>query len=95
MLLIPGSRSDCQAYPLKALLGHSMKGDVTASHYMQIGVERLRPWLEKYECFMLKLINETPKVSFIRTPTASPGMKDALRTHHHGGSLDERRIPGF
>ena len=50
---------DCPAYPLKALLGHSMKGDVTASHYTQIGVERLRSWLEKYERFMLKLIDGT------------------------------------
>lgn len=50
---------DCPAYPLKALLGHSMKGDVTASHYTQIGVERLRPWLEKYENYLLKLIDAT------------------------------------
>ena len=50
---------DCPAYPLKALLGHSMKGDVTASHYTQIGVERLRPWLEKYERFMLKLVDDS------------------------------------
>ncbi len=32
---------DCPAYPLKALLGHSMKGDVTTAHYTQITVERL------------------------------------------------------
>lgn len=49
---------DCPAYPLKTLLGHSMKGDVTATHYTQIGVERLRPWAEKYEAYLLKLIGD-------------------------------------
>ncbi|SEL32464.1 Phage integrase family protein [Nitrosovibrio tenuis] len=58
---------DCPAYPLKALLGHSMKGDVTASHYTQIGVERLRPWLEKYERFMLKLIDGRPEAKEVDT----------------------------
>ncbi len=40
---------DCPAYPLKTLLGHSMKGDVTTNHYTQISVERLRPWAERYD----------------------------------------------
>ena len=40
---------DCPAYPLKALLGHRMKSDVTTAHYTQITVKRLRPWAEKYE----------------------------------------------
>jgi integrase len=48
---------DCPAYPLKALLGHSLKNDVTSAHYTQISVERLRPWAEKYEAFLLSLIN--------------------------------------
>jgi integrase len=48
---------DCPAYPLKALLGHSLKGDVTSAHYTQINVERLRPWAEKYEAHILSLIN--------------------------------------
>lgn len=48
---------DCPAYPLKALLGHSMKNDVTTAHYTQISVERLRPWAEKYEQFMLQLVS--------------------------------------
>jgi integrase len=49
---------DCPAYPLKALLGHSMRGDVTTAHYTQIGVERLRPWTEKYELAILKLVGD-------------------------------------
>lgn len=47
---------DCPTYPLKALLGHSLKGDVTSTHYTQIGVERLRPWAEKYDAYLLKLL---------------------------------------
>jgi len=54
---------DCPAYPLKALLGHSMRGDVTASHYTQIGVERLRPWLEKYEAFLMKMVLEKEQIT--------------------------------
>lgn len=50
---------DYPAYPLKALLGHSMKGDVTTAHYTQITVERLRPWAENYEQFLLKLVGDT------------------------------------
>lgn len=46
---------DCPAYPLKALLGHSMRGDVTTAHCTQITVERLRPWAEKYEQYILKV----------------------------------------
>jgi len=56
---------DCPAYPLKTLLGHSMRGDVTASHYTQIGVERLRPWAEKYEAYLLKLINDDEKSNVV------------------------------
>ena len=40
---------DCPMYPLKTLLGHSLKGDVTANHYTQINVERTRPWAERYD----------------------------------------------
>lgn len=47
---------DCPAYPLKALLGHSLKNDVTSAHYTQISVERLRPWAEKYESTILDLL---------------------------------------
>ena len=47
---------DCPAYPLKSLLGHSMRSDVTTHHYTQISVERVRPWAEKYESYILKLV---------------------------------------
>ncbi len=49
---------DCPTYPLKALLGHSMNGDVTTSHYTQINVERLRPWADKYEAKILQLLSK-------------------------------------
>ena len=49
---------DCPPYPLKALLGHSLRGDVTTNHYTQIGVERLRPWAQKYEAKVISLIND-------------------------------------
>lgn len=52
---------DCPPYPLKALLGHSLRGDVTTNHYTQIGVERLRPWAEKYDAKIASLIAEPPK----------------------------------
>lgn len=57
---------DCPAYPLKALLGHSMKSDVTTAHYTQISVERLRPWAEKYEQFLLKVIGNTKSAKVLR-----------------------------
>ncbi|MCP2085925.1 UNVERIFIED_ORG: integrase [Paraburkholderia sediminicola] len=47
---------DCPGIPLKALLGHSLKGDVTTAHYTQITVERLRPWAERYEQHLLTLV---------------------------------------
>jgi len=47
---------DCPGIPLKSLLGHSLKGDVTTAHYTQITVERLRPWAERYEQHVLALI---------------------------------------
>jgi integrase len=47
---------DCPGIPLKSLLGHSLKGDVTTAHYTQITVERLRPWSDRYERHMLALI---------------------------------------
>ena len=50
---------DCPAYPLKALLGHSMKSDVTTAHYTQITIERVRPWAERYESYILKLVDGT------------------------------------
>lgn len=49
---------DCPAYPLKALLGHSLKGDVTTAHYTQLNVERIRPWAERYEQHVLKLVGD-------------------------------------
>jgi integrase len=49
---------DCPAYPLKALLGHSLKGDVTTAHYAQINVERLRSWAKRYEDKVLELVSE-------------------------------------
>lgn len=51
---------DCPAYPLKTFLGHSVRGDVTASHYTQIGVERLRSWAEKYENHFAKIVGDAP-----------------------------------
>lgn len=51
---------DCPAYPLKALLGHSMKGDVTTNNYTQISVERVRPWAEKYEVYIRRLVGDIP-----------------------------------
>jgi integrase len=51
---------DCPAYPLKALLGHSMKGDVTTNNYTQISVERVRPWAEKYEAYIRRLVGDIP-----------------------------------
>lgn len=44
---------DCPAYPLKTLLGHSTRADVTASHYTQISVERLRIWMDRYEAYLV------------------------------------------
>ncbi|MDH6149315.1 MULTISPECIES: tyrosine-type recombinase/integrase [Paraburkholderia] len=51
---------DCPGIPLKSLLGHSLKGDVTTAHYTQITVERLRPWAERYEEHVLALLAATP-----------------------------------
>lgn len=56
---------DCPAYPLKALLGHSMKGDITTANYTQITVERLRPWAAKYEEFMLKLVGNSGSAKLV------------------------------
>lgn len=62
---------DCPGIPLKSLLGHSLKGDVTTAHYTQITVERLRPWAEKYENHMLELIStgEQPSESLVSAAT--------------------------
>lgn len=66
---------DCPAYPLKALLGHSMRNDVTTAHYTQITTERLRPWAEKYEQFILKLLGDADSARIVtlcnQTVTAS------------------------
>lgn len=51
---------DAPAYVVKALLGHSMKSDITTHHYVQLSVERLRPWLEKYEVALLRLVGDIP-----------------------------------
>ena len=56
---------DCPAYPLKALLGHSLKSDVTTAHYTQISVERLRPWAVKYEQHLLKLVGDAPSADVV------------------------------
>lgn len=48
---------DCPGIPLKSLLGHSLKGDVTTAHYTQITVERLRPWAQRYEQRLLQLVD--------------------------------------
>lgn len=57
---------DCPAYPLKALLGHSMKGDVTTAHYTQLSLERLRPWAEKYEAHMMKIVGDVAGADVVR-----------------------------
>ncbi len=49
---------DCPAYPLKTLLGHSMKGDVTTNHYTQISVERVRPWADRYDVLIDDFLND-------------------------------------
>ena len=54
---------DCPPYPLKALLGHSMGGDVTTEHYTQITVARIRPWAERYEALILHLVSKVDEVS--------------------------------
>ena len=56
---------DCPAYPLKALLGHSMKSDVTTAHYTQISVERLRPWAEKFDQYLMRLAGESESAKVI------------------------------
>jgi integrase len=53
---------DCPGIPLKSLLGHSLKGDVTTAHYTQITVERLRPWAERYERHVLGLVAAPPAI---------------------------------
>lgn len=56
---------DCPAYPLKTLLGHSMKGDVTTNNYTQISVERVRPWAEKYDAHIMRLVGDTPVAEIV------------------------------
>jgi integrase len=48
-------RLDCPQTPLKALLGHSMRGDVTTGHYVKVDIERIRPWIHKFEVYILSL----------------------------------------
>ena len=38
---------DVPHYVFKALVNHSVAGDVTGSHYVQMSVDRLRPWMQK------------------------------------------------
>jgi len=45
----------CPPYLLKKILGHSTSGDVTATHYVQLGAEDLRPWIERYENAILSI----------------------------------------
>lgn len=47
---------DAPAWPVKALLGHSLKSDVTTGNYVRIDVERLRPWVAKYESYIADLL---------------------------------------
>ncbi|CAG9195944.1 Site-specific recombinase XerD [Paraburkholderia caribensis] len=69
---------DCPGIPLKSLLGHSLKGDVTTAHYTQITVERLRPWAERYEQNMLALIAaKEPDENF--TASAAPAGAEDLK----------------
>jgi hypothetical protein len=37
-----------------------MKGDVTTNNYTQISVERVRPWAEKYEVYIRRLVGDIP-----------------------------------
>ncbi len=50
-------QQDCPMVPLKALLGHSQNQDVTTGHYVVIGIERLRHWMDKYDHYMQRLID--------------------------------------
>jgi integrase len=38
---------DVPTYVFKALVNHSTAGDVTGTHYIQMSVERMRPWMQK------------------------------------------------
>jgi len=38
---------DVPHYVFKALVNHSVAGDVTGSNYVQMSVDRLRPWMQK------------------------------------------------
>lgn len=46
---------DVPHYVFKALVNHSTAGDVTGSHYVQMSVERMRPWMEKISAEILRL----------------------------------------
>ncbi|MBC7573221.1 MAG: integrase family protein [Herminiimonas sp.] len=52
---------DCPMTPLKALLGHSLGRDVTNGHYIVIAPERLRPWCDKYDAHMQRVVATDPE----------------------------------
>jgi integrase len=56
---------DCPMTPLKALLGHSTKQDVTLGHYVVMDVERLRSWSDKYDAHLQHLINTEPSTKVV------------------------------
>ncbi len=43
-----------------------LEPDVTTAHYTQISVERLRPWVKKYEQYLLKVTGNTRSAKVLR-----------------------------
>jgi len=46
---------DVPHYVFKALVNHSVAGDVTGSHYVQMSLDRLRPWMQKITDEIIRL----------------------------------------
>lgn len=45
---------DVPTYVFKAIVNHSTAGDVTGTHYIQMSVDRMRPWMQKITDAILK-----------------------------------------
>lgn len=58
------SRLDISYYKLKHLLGHTVSGDVTGNHYVQVDVETLRPEMQKITDYFRKQmkIDDAPQM---------------------------------
>ena len=46
---------DVPAYVFKALVNHSTGGDVTGDHYIQMSIDRMRPWMQRITDEILRL----------------------------------------